>query len=281
MSKRTQVTDSRTGGLSVVHEFVKRMIKGSTPVDNMKMSLDFIMQNDSGDDFPQDERIVLRMTVVESDVSEGTEDGYTEWRNIQAGSLGHADFRTFDTALTGAKEFRINSRNYVNTSGDATGITTKPRATATTTGEVRGIHAGPNISDGLGALTMTGVFSELYMRGTGAGTIDYTRAFYGKVLDDSDGSGSGTKTYTNPVAILWAEANIGSGNTFSGGLHVLNVEKGVYKDWDSFVRFSASGGAATTGAAGMFKDPLNDAEAGWINIYVGSTRYEVPFYASS
>lgn len=236
-------------------------------------------------EFPGDTGIYVsggKISLISTDVSAGTEDAYFELRTMQAGSLGHADLRTKDTDLTGTKVMRLNNRNYVNTSGDTIAVESKPRRTASNSGgELRAYHAMPNLSDALNSGPIQGFFSECYMRGTGAGTVNLVRAFYGKVLDDSDSSGSGTKTYTNPVAILWAEANIGAGNTFSAGLHVINVVKGVYKDWDSLVRFSASGGACTVSAGGMFKDPLNDQEAGYVTIYVGSTSYQIPIYATS
>ena len=249
---------------------------GATPLDNLGTGIALSVRNESNN--------IVRVAELNgraSDVTGGTEDSFWEIRNWQAGSPGHADLRTRDTVVTGTKIFKINSRNYVNTSGDLVGLEVGPRATVTTTGEVRAVHAKPNLSDAVSAGAVTGYFSECWSRGTGAGTVDLMRAFYAKVLDDSDGSGSGTKTYTNPVCALWAEANIGASNTFSGKMPVINVVKGPYYDWDALVRFSATSAATKACFVGAMtaKNPESDTEAGYISIYVGSTRYEIPFYA--
>ena len=280
----SRVTDSAASGVSVVHRFRHSLRAGSTPLDNYGVAVEWQAVNDALTTEAADARTIGKISAVMTDVSAATEDAFFEVRNVQAGAFGHADLRTKDTVITGSKIFKINSRNYVNTSGDAVGLEVGPRATATTTGEVRAIHAKPNLSDTFDAGSLTGVFAEVWARGTGAGTVTTARAFYGKVLDDSDGAGTGTKTYTNPVAILWAEANIGAGNTFSGKMFVINAVKGPYYDWDGLVRFSETGAAGKSclvSAGGMFKDPANDQEAGYISIYVGSTRYEVPIYAVS
>ena len=280
----SRVSDGFPSGIPVVQRFRHAVRSGITPLDNYGVSVVWEAMNDALTGENLDTRQLGAINAIMTDVSSATEDAFFEVRNVQAGSLGHADLRTKDTVVTGTKIFKINSRNYVNTSGDAVGLEVGPRATVTTTGEVRAIHAKPNLSDTFNAGSLTGVFAEVWARGTGAGTVTTARAFYGKVLDDSDGAGTGTKTYTNPVAILWAEANIGTGNTFSGKMFVINAEKGAYYDWDGLVRFSATGAAGKSvflGAAAMFKDPTVDAEAGYISVYVGSTRYEVPIYAVS
>lgn len=257
------------------HLFEARTPRGVDPNDNFGVGLAFDIQNDAEEMVRMGE-----LNFVAADVSDATEDSYFEGRTMAGGALGHFDIRSKDLSST-YRMVKINSRTGTITSGDFIGLEVGPRQGATTTGEVRAIHAKPNLSDTFGAGSMTGVFSEVWMRGTGGGTVTTTRAFYAKILDDSDSSGSGTKTYTNPVAALWAEANIGAGNTFSGKMPVINVVKGPYYDWDALVRFSETSLATKACFVGAMtaKNPESDTEAGYISIYVGSTRYEIPFYA--
>ena len=50
----------------------------------------------------------------------------------------------------------------------------------------------------------------------------------------------------------------------------------------NFIEASASGkGGVTVSSDGMHRDPEDHAEAGYITIKVGTTTYQVPFYASS
>lgn len=73
-------------------------------------------------------------------------------------------------------------------------------------------------------------------------------------------------------------ANIYLSHTDGGG---TTTHAGIYGDTalDSFATASQSGRLGFTVGAMTAKSPETDTEAGYISVYVGTTRYEIPFYA--
>lgn len=73
-------------------------------------------------------------------------------------------------------------------------------------------------------------------------------------------------------------ANIHLSHTDGGG---TTTHVGIYGDTalDGLLMASATGKMGVVVGAMTAKSPENDAEAGYISIYVGTTRYEIPFYA--
>lgn len=276
----------RAGDVSnpqVAHIFKAITPKGVNPNDGFGVGVAF---DGANDDLSEGPYRYGEIRVIFSDVSDDTEDSYMEIRTAQAGILGHADIRSKDNPsdLTASKVIRLNVRNYLQTSGDAIGIQVKPRLTQTSTGEVRGAEISPSISSGFGAASLTGVFADCYLRGSGAGTVTVVRAVQAQIEDDVNGGTNGTKTLSL-VAAYTASQALSTTQTVSSGPHVLQVysvaESGSAKQWESFVRFTAAGAAASACYVGAMtaKNPEDDAEAGYLSIMVGSTRYEIPFYA--
>lgn len=117
-----------------------------------------------------------------------------------------------------------------------------------------------------------------------AGTITNTAAVRGKVSMEDGGTYTNSSIFRGELesitgadvigSILMAPASAGTVTATS----VLDINVTA----TNFLEITSSGqGGLTVSADGMFKDPENDAEAGYITVLVGSTSYQVPIYALS
>lgn len=114
------------------------------------------------------------------------------------------------------------------------------------------------------------------------GTITNLAAVRGKVsLED------GT-TYTNSSVFLAQLEAITGADVIGSILRAENLSGvsatsvlDIPVTATNFLKVASSGqGGLTVSAGGMVKDPLNDAEAGYITIAVGGDSYQVPIYAT-
>jgi hypothetical protein len=64
----------------------------------------------------------------------------------------------------------------------------------------------------------------------------------------------------------------GGGTTTHTGIYCATALDGFYK-------VDQTGRGGVTVGAMTAKSPESDTEAGYISVYVGTTRYEIPFYA--
>lgn len=174
------------------------------------------------------------------------------------------------------KNVRINSRDYPATSGDCTAVQVKPNMTGTGTAGVTGIEVSPRFADGIAGSKLVGIMSNPDLKGSSGNLSSVIRCYEGKF----DG-GTG-RTVVGPAYTL--DAMTANAATITNGCFVIGAQAagGGGTGWTGFMRASASGaGGLVVGADGMFKDPEDDAEAGYLKVRVGSTDYQIPVYASS
>jgi hypothetical protein len=173
-----------------------------------------------------------------------------------------------------SKTIRLNSQTYT-ADGSIIGVQVKPRAGANLTNDITGLEIMPGI--GTTAITSTksiiGVNSNPYLHATAGAITGDIRAFQA-TLEKPTGAG----TVTGTASILKCYNN--TNGTITGGVFVLDIAShGDTQAWTGFLKAAASGAGGVVVGNMTAKSPENDAEAGYISIYVGTTRYEIPFYA--
>lgn len=177
---------------------------------------------------------------------------------------------------TDTKNVRINSRDYSAESGDVTAVQIKPNVAIGGTTGVTGLEVSPRFASGAAGSKLVGIMSNPDLKGSSGNLSSVIRCYEAKF----DG-GTG-RTVTGPAYTL--DAMTANEATITGGCFVIGVQAagGGGTGWTGLIRASASGaGGIVVSSDGMFKDPQDQAEAGYITIRVGSTDYEIPFYASS
>jgi len=199
---------------------------------------------------------------------------YTIAQRIKSLKGEHISWNTEDNDKT----IRLNSRNYDGTSGDIIGFQSKPRANASGTQTVYGAQLSPGANDGIGLATIVGLQTDVYLKGSSGNLSGDVRAFQGQVTDQNLGG----RTVSGVVSILDAWHQLHSGHTLSGGVFVINARAaGGGAGWTGFLRAAASGaGGLVVSADGMTANPEGDTEAGYLQVRVGSTDYQIPIYAA-
>ena len=176
------------------------------------------------------------------------------------------------------KNIRLNSRNFAATSGNFIAVQVKPAISVGGTGDVTGIEVSPRINSACNGGTMRGILAECYMKGSSGTLSGDVRCLQAQVTDENVAG----RTVSGVVSMLdvWHQL---AGHTLTGGVHVIHARTaGGGTGWTSFMRADASGdGGLVVSSDGMFKDPEGDTEAGYLKVYVGTTKYEIPIYASS
>lgn len=188
---------------------------------------------------------------------------------------GKIDEHTVIKSVTDTKTIKLNSRNYTQTSGDASGVQVKPNQSVTGTAGITGMEISPRFAAGIGGNSLVAIKADPLLK---AGTGDLTGAVTA-VQANIDFGISGTRTITGDVSAFESFLAIPSSYTYSGDIAFLRVRTVNIKGWDYFLNVDdGSTGLADETADGMFKDPKNDDEAGWLKIKIGSNLYEMPFW---
>ena len=176
------------------------------------------------------------------------------------------------------KNVRINSRNYTQTSGDASGVQIKPNQTAATA-SITGAEFSPRFASAIAGTNLVAIKADPVLKGT---TGDIGGQVVGVQVNIDFGI-SGSRTITGDVAAFEAFLAVpSSGMTYDALVSVMRVRTVNIRAWDSLFNFDdASTGCASATADGMFRNPEDQSEAGFLNIHIGTTKYEIPIYASS
>jgi hypothetical protein len=184
------------------------------------------------------------------------------------------------------------------------GIFMDVRSTVANNSTIRGMEITAQ-QDGTVAIgTLEGVSGKAITRSASTGNVDAMYGVTGEVTHNSDAytgtvaeaaairgkfSAEDGATYTaSSVFLAHGEAITGAdvigsvlrakvtgSITFTSVLDITATATNLIK-----VGSSGQGGVTVSGG-GMVKDPLNDAEAGYITIDVGGTAYQVPIYATA
>lgn len=116
---------------------------------------------------------------------------------------------------------RINSHNFNNTTGDATGFQSKPGQSATTTGNLKGGEISPRFQDGFTANTIIGLHVDIDLKGTTAVTTDGdVRGMEIELVT----SNSGTRTISGYVTGIRFRSAF-SATAITGNFTAFRVEK--------------------------------------------------------
>lgn len=195
-------------------------------------------------------------------MSSGRKIGYIAAQRIKGMKGEHINWDTEDDDKT----IRLNSRDYVATSGNFIGFQAKPAIAADGTAEIKGCEISPRVKDTFGCDTMIGVLSDCILKGTSGNLTGRLCSFQGQLTDEN----SAGRTITGVASILDAWHQL-AGHTFTGGVYVINVRAaGGATPWSGFAVLPDDGQIATdTGTPGVVT-----GATGWIKVMVGSaTRY--------
>lgn len=189
-------------------------------------------------------------------------------------------------------------------------------AAGAATGEVRGVYGQGIIKDSLYGGTATGVFGNAIAKtastcvGLRGGFFEaesegtpteianlygtYTRVktsvapttdFIGSRIEtEKFGSGVALDSFLNFKTTTWTAGEtvaayvVDAGDLVGTVTSIFNL--GAVTATNLF-EVDADGDGAFTLGTGMVKDPESDQEAGFITILIGSTGYEIPFYAKA
>jgi len=178
--------------------------------------------------------------------------GYIAAQRLKGLKGQHIAWQTEDDDKT----IRLNSRTYEATSGDIVGFQSKPRANASGTQTVYGAQISPGANDGVALATIVGMQTDVILKGSSGNLSGDVRAFQGQVTDENVGG----RTIAGVVSMLDAWHQLHSGHTFTGNVFVINAR-------------TAGGGKGTA-------DPETAQEAGYLQVRVGTTDYQIPIYAA-
>lgn len=191
-------------------------------------------------------------------------------RELFSPSGYHCNINTKDSDKT----VRLNCRTITNDKSFI-GAQIKPRAGYNLTNDITGLEVMPGI--GVTAITSTksiiGINVNPYLHAT-AGAV--TGDIRGVQVTLEKPAGAGTVTGTASCFKLYNNTEA----TITGGTFVMDIaNNGGGNAWTGFLKAAASGAGGVVVGSMTAKSPENDAESGYINIYVGSTKYQIPFYA--
>lgn len=176
----------------------------------------------------------------------------------------------------GNTNVRLNSRDYTATSGEHTAVQIKPNVSVGGTTGITGLEISPRFASGIAGSKLVGAFIGFDIKGAAGGNLSSDARCVEAKMESASGS---TRT------IAGVATNLACMNSLHGscttGVFCINVHAaGGNLAWTGFLRAASSGaGGITVSANGMTKDPESDTEAGYITMYVGSTQYQIPFYA--
>ena len=191
---------------------------------------------------------------------------YSNFTKIAGDTNGHCIIDT----QTDNRQVRINSRDFVQTTGSSIGIQCKPRQNATSTCDVIGAEISPRTGD-VGAGALIAVRGDpVLQQATAARTVSAVRGYECNI--DFPGAGSAI-TITNDVTAFRTFLDMGVGHTVSGKKSVVLVATPNTSGWDYLFDLEASSGVVTSAAVGGSQDKK-------INIRIAGTNYFIPCHTT-
>ena len=191
---------------------------------------------------------------------------------------------TINSSATGTdnagRTVRLNSITNTGTANSFIGFQSKPRQGTSMANNVIGAEIGPSISDGValtGTGSMIGLHSEVFLRGTAAGTIagDVRGAQIELVTDDA-----GTRTITGKVVGLRMRMAFSATTVTSGVIVPFSIERAETqtnsKVWTHLFDLPGSGGGAWN------NDPTTENDGalqGYIKVLINGVDKYIRLYA--
>lgn len=171
-----------------------------------------------------------------------------------------------------AVPLRLNSKDYVRTSGSIIAIQVRPRATVATTQDVIGVEFSPRTA-GVGTGALISVKSDVVLQTASAiATVGAIRGVECNI--DLPDSGS-AYTITNNVNAFRTFLDMGSGHTVSGKKAVFCIATPNTSGWDYLIDSETSAGLHTV-ASGTY----STAE-GYFTVRVAGSVYRMPFFTGT
>lgn len=168
------------------------------------------------------------------------------------------------------RQVRINSRSFVQATGDSIGFQSKPSQGATTTGEVYGGQVSPRVASTFGAGSLIGMSVDPVIQGS-TGTITALRGLQVTMTDNTPSPA--TRTITRATMIrLWHQMEA---HTFTNGVIGIDWEAAGGRAWTFAMRFADDSG---TGLADLAS--ATATVNGVIKVQIGSTTGYIATYAS-
>jgi hypothetical protein len=180
-------------------------------------------------------------------------------------------------SVADSKPVRINSRNYVQTSGSSIGFQSSPTQTVTSTGTIEGAEITARLNSGVAVANIIGLHVSPYPRGTAAGTVsgDVRGVQIEMVTDDA-----GTRTFSGNVSALRIRSAF-SATTITGKFVPIRIEvpetQTNSKTYDAAFEFTGSIPLVWNDNPGTEPSTAD----GYIKVYVdGNARY-IQLYSSA
>lgn len=173
---------------------------------------------------------------------------------------------------------RLNSRNYSTIgSGTALGFSSKPAQAVASTGTIQGGEVSPRVLSGIACANAIGLFADVELKGTAAGTISGdVRALNLELVTDD----AGTRTISGNVNFIRLRAAF-SATTISGTFVPIRIEKAEAqtnsKQYDAVLELPSTNGSIW-GVKGSDYTPSEPRAK--IKILVNGTAYWLVGYAS-
>jgi len=164
------------------------------------------------------------------------------------------------------KNVRINSRDYIRTSGDQCAVQIKPNMSVTGEGGITGLEVSPRFAEGCAGAKCVGIMSNPILKGDAGGDLSSAMRCYEGKLESDSGS---TRTL--------AEAYV---------LHAMQALHGTVTDGPWVLKVDAHGGNVVWAGFGVFPDDdqiaakddaSHSSQAGWIKVKIGDTVGYIPF----
>jgi len=156
------------------------------------------------------------------------------------------------------KNVRINSRDYVRTSGDCCAAQIKPNMSVEGTGGITGLEVSPRFAEGIKGAKLVGIMSNPILKGDAGGNLSSAIRCYEAKLESDSGS---TRTVAEAFIL---HAILAMHGTVTDGPWVLKVDghKGDM-DWAGFACFPDDNKVANDG------EDKSGSTVGWIKVKIG------------
>jgi len=170
------------------------------------------------------------------------------------------------------KQIKLNSKDYVQASGDTIAFSVTPNQTVTTTGEVFGGQIKPRIASAISAATVNGLGIDFELKGSGATTV--TSDMRG--LNMYAGATAAAHVIGGDVCFIRVRSEV-STNPTGHIVFAKIVNHEGSQAWDGLLKFSEALGthSMTTNA-----DKTGNAKSGTIKVIANGTEYHIQLYAA-
>lgn len=171
--------------------------------------------------------------------------------------------------ISDTRNVRINSRNYTQSSGDASGVQIKPNQTVATAG-ITGLEVSPRYASGIAGTNLVGIKCDPVLKGSGGGTLS------GSVVGvqvNIDFGLSQTRTIDGDVSAFESFLAVPSNMTYTGHVSFLRVRTVNIKAWEQFLNVDDENTGITTST-----DPSAATQDRWIPCAIGTDQYYIRLY---